>query len=65
MTTQEFKSIDRHIGERVSFSYTNLCTGKVETNQGIISKIYGEGIIIKNETQDIASIAHYRDVYFI
>ena len=65
MTTQEFKTIDSRIGAKVTFKYTNLCTGKVETNQGIISKIYGEGIIIENETQDIASIAHYRDVYFI
>lgn len=65
MTTKEFKSIDGHIGDRVSFNYTNLCTGKRVTNYGVISHVYGDCIIIKNETQDIASVAHYADVFFI
>ena len=63
MTTQEFRNIESHIGKVVTFKYTSLVNGKEVVNRGIITKVYWDCIILENESQDVASVAHYTDVY--
>lgn len=63
MTTQQFKNIESHIGKMVTFKYTSLLNGKEVINRGIITKVYGDCIILENKSQGVASVAHYTDVY--